>query len=255
MSSSVQVSPWAAEQFGDLAETVVRAVVESLEEAHEAGLRTQGASSARHNRPYGSMWPERYDVLVSKLRGERGVEILHPRGASYDLPVINGRVLFPFRHSDNLAKRPITQARIANPIPQQLATRLNVPTPRPPETLFDEPDEDDQVVAAPPAPPNLQIVYIAYVCNPQTQQVLHAWWGIPKAQDEQGHLDWDPEPLPLELLRPGVADKPSTVTGTAAQAFDSGEPPTPNLQPRPRIVDNPPTEPEPDEDTPVDGDE
>ncbi len=114
-----------------------------------------------------------------------GFEMIKPKGASYRLAVVNGRVLIPFRHATSMNK-PIGQAKLGSLIPRRIARDNGV---LPERTLFDEPDgitadakdaTDSPTageVAADARALNLTVAYIGYVANADSDEVQAVWWG------------------------------------------------------------------------------
>lgn len=250
-------SPWAVEHFGEHAADVTECVVEGLTRAQRAAWEVQVTADrggATTKRPYGSMWDSRYNSIVEQFRLTTlpNYESYRPQGASYHLAVVNRRVLIPFRHADNLRKK-ITEARVSNQIPRAEARRHGV---EPPPTLFDIHEEADitlaQAAAEGEIAEDLEVIYIAFVANASSDEVLAAWWGQPLSMEDDGRLHWTPEALDLstaasrasgsmggdELTVPG--------TGAAMRGFAEGEVPMLNLPPRTEPVDRPSSEAGPD---------
>jgi hypothetical protein len=51
---------------------------------------------------FGGAWPARFEELVKRLKHLAGVEVVRPAGAAFQLVVVNGQVLVPFRYADDL---------------------------------------------------------------------------------------------------------------------------------------------------------
>lgn len=237
MSADVVASNWAEGHFGAEAPTVIKRVVTALAIAQQAAWRVQesavkeGASNAR---AYGSMWETRYHCLVEQLSDLEGFRTYHPRGAPYKLVLLNGRLLIPFRHSTTLTE-PIGTAKLGNEVPMKVSRHFGV---QPSPTLFD--DYADEIEDA-AVPEHVAVIYIAYVANAGSDQLLRAWWGEAASLEEDGHLNWNPEELPVD-----AADlaSPLTLAGASADApgFDQGAEPGLDMALRPHRVEVPSAE-------------
>lgn len=268
--SSVAPSRWAVEHFGEHAAAATECVVNGLVRAQRAAWRVQRAAEAEGastKRPYGSMWDCRYNFVVEQFELTKlpGYEAYRPRGASYSLAVVNGRVLIPFRHATALGV-PISQARIQNQIPRAEARRWGV---EPSPSLFDDSAVPEgaacdptlaEAAAVAEAAEDLRVIYVGFVANAGSDEVLAAWWGEPTALEDDGSLVWTPEKLDLSIAT--ETDRGSTrsglaVPGTASTTpgFAQGEVPPLDVAPRGGQVDTPSAEAEPVTPEAEDGDE
>lgn len=263
MASSSKPSRWAVEQFGDTALDVAKYVIRGLMRGQRGARIVQAAARAEgatDNHPFGSMWNTRYQVIVDQfeLADLSGFEMIKPKGASYRLAVVNGRVLIPFRHATSMNK-PIGQAKLGSLIPRRIARDNGV---LPERTLFDEPDgittdakdaTDSPTVgevAADARALNLTVVYVGYVANADSDEVQAVWWGTPVSLKENGSMVWFPEPLDLSIAddyATRAADTGLRSAGTAADApgFAQGDEPDLKVTPRPREAELPASETEP----------
>jgi hypothetical protein len=253
---------WAVEQFGDSALDVAKYVIMGLRRGQRAARIVQAvaqAEGATHNHPFGSMWTTRYQVIVEQfdLADLPGFEVIKPKGASYRLAVINGRVLIPFRHASSTTK-PIGQAKLGSLIPRRIARESGV---LPERTLFDEPnglteDAKDSIesptvreVAADARALNLTVVYIGYVANADSDEVLAAWWGTPISLEDDGSMVWSPERLDLTVndytIRAEGIGLNTVSAAEEAPGFAQGAEPELKFTPRPRKAELPQSEPEP----------
>jgi hypothetical protein len=262
MASTGNPSEWAVEQFGDTALDVARYVIRGLMRGQRSARMVQAAARAEgatDNYAFGSMWNTRYQVIVDQfeLADLPGYDIIKPKGASYRLAVVNGRVLIPFRHATSINK-PIGQAKLASLIPRRIARDSGV---LPERTLFDEPDatpDADDVtdsptvgeVAADARALNLQVVYIGYVANADSDEVQAVWWGTPVSLEDDGSMVWFPERLDLSI----AADDTTSATDTGlrpvgipadAPGFAQGDEPALDFTPKPRTDELPASEVEP----------
>lgn len=207
MTGEITPSAWAVEQFGEHAAEVMRHVVTGLAQGQKAARLVQVAAEgagAKDKRPYGSMWATRYQLVVEQfdLASLPGYEPRKPKGASYSLAVVNGRVLIPFRHATSLTE-PISQAKLSTKIPQQVS-RDNGVDPAP--TLFDTPEtasaEEHPTVAEAAAAAHaekLTVIYVAYVASAASDEILAAWWGTPYSLEIDGTMLWEPEQLDMSI--------------------------------------------------------
>ncbi|MFJ1765350.1 hypothetical protein ACIOD2_33840 [Amycolatopsis sp. NPDC088138] len=252
------------EQFGDAALDVTTCVVRGLVRGQRSARAVQLAARAEgagDNYAYGSMWNARYKKVVDlfQLADLPGFEIIKPKGASYRLAVVNGRVLIPFRHSDSLGK-PIRQAKLGSLIPRRLSRESGV---LPENTLFDElggPPADAESVdespsvgeaAAEARSLGLTVVYIGYVANSDSDEVLAAWWGTPVSLEDDGSMTWFPEQLDLSVAVEDSAGAVGTglhVAGVSASTpgFAQGEEPRLAMDTRLRKDESPTSEVETD---------
>ncbi|MGV9568711.1 hypothetical protein ACWDRX_03415 [Streptomyces nigra] len=258
MAGEVTPSRWAVEQFGEHAADVMRHVATGLARGQKAARLVQVAAKgagAEDKRPYGSMWATRYRLVVSQfdLASLPGYEPHKPKGASYSLAVVNGRVLIPFRHATSL-KEPISCAKLSTKIPHKVS-RDNGVDPAP--TLFDtsgvtevEANPTVAEAAAAAKAEKLTVIYVAYVANADSDEILAAWWGTPHSLEDDGTMLWEPERLDMSLAT--TQDSSSSrqglhETGTAipAQGFAGGEVPSLDVTPRFEATTHPSAEQEP----------
>lgn len=258
MAGEVAPSRWAIEQFGEHAAEVMRRVATGLARGQQAARLVQvtaTAAGAEDKRPYGSMWATRYHQVVSQfdLASLPGYEPHKPKGASYSLAVVNGRVLIPFRHATSL-KEPISCAKLSTKIPRKVSRDNGVD--RAP-TLFDTPEATDAeanptVAEAAEAAKaeKLTVIYVAYVANADSDEILAAWWGTPHSLEDDGTMLWEPERLDMSIAttqNPSSShqDLPNAGTTIPAQGFAGGEVPSLDVRPRFEAITRPSAEHEP----------
>ncbi|MFG3071938.1 hypothetical protein [[Kitasatospora] papulosa] len=260
MAGELTPSQWAVEQFGDHATEVIRHVVKGLARGQLTAYEVQVAAKkagAKDKRAYGSMWATRYGQVVKQfeLAELPGYEARKPKGASYSLAVVNGRVLIPFRHADSLTE-PISRAKLSTKIPQQVSRDNGVGPAQPPPTLFDSESEaaDPSVAeaAAAASAEQLTVIYVAYAANADSDKVLAAWWGTPTSLEDDGAMAWDPEQLDMNIAtaKQDSSHSPDDLrdTGTAvplAQGFTAGDMPTLGVTHRSEDAKSPSAEQEP----------
>jgi hypothetical protein len=258
------ISAWALAHFGDDATVVRRGVVEALNQSQERAVLIQEMSGLGTKQPYGGMWPATYQALEEQLLSLPTAYKFRAPHASYNLVVVNDRLLLPFRYADNL-NVPVTQARLATKIGQALSAALSAVEP--PADLFSFLEDDGIVMDAAPASrelihldPATKIIYVPYVSHADAG-LVKAWWGEALMQAD-GRLSWlagQPEELPA-AQRPAAGGLKTTggplVPGPAgaAPAFDEGDLPVLDFPARPRAADAPTSEPQPRKPTANDGD-
>ncbi|WP_030593498.1 hypothetical protein [Streptomyces globisporus] len=268
MAGEVTPSRWAVEQFGENAAEVMRHVVTGLARGQKAARLVQVAAEnagAQDKRPYGSMWATRYQLVVSQfdLASLPGYKPHKPKGASYSLAVVDGRVLIPFRHATTLTE-PISRAKLSTKIPHQVS-RDNGVDPAP--TLFDTPEiagaEVGPTVAEAAAAANaekLAVIYVAYVANADSDEILAAWWGTPHSLEDDGTMLWEPERLDMGIATAQDSgssrrDLHDSSAAVPTQGWAGGEVPSLDVAPRVEPVKAPSAEQEPTTPETEDGNE
>jgi hypothetical protein len=270
MPGGVRPSRWAVQQFGEHAAEVMRHVVTGLVRGQRGARLVQATAEtagAADRRAYGSMWATRYSSVVEQfeLADLPGYQAHRPKGASYSLAVVNGRVLIPFRHATSL-KEPISHAKLSNTIPRRVSRDHGV---QPAPTLFDDasggveatmdPSVADAAAAA--RAEKLTVVYVAYVANADSDEVLGAWWGTPESLEDDGTMVWSPEKLDLSIATvqqtfiESSGDLHTAGTAAPTPGFAEGEIPVLNVTPRPETTELPSAETEPTPSEADDGDD
>ncbi|MCG7523653.1 hypothetical protein MHW47_04215 [Streptomyces sp. OfavH-34-F] len=264
MAGEFAPSQWADEQFGDDAAEVIRHVVKGLARGQQTAYEVQVAAQkagAVDKRAYGSMWATRYGQVVKQfeLAELPGYEARKPKGASYSLAVVNGRVLIPFRHADSLTE-PISRAKLSTKIPHQVSRDNGVGSARPPLTLFEgeaeatEPAAEPSVAeaAAAASAEQLTVIYVAYAANADSDKVLAAWWGTPTSLEDDGTMVWDPEPLDMSIAsaKHDSTHSRDDLRGSSrgvprAQGFSGGDVPGLGVTHRSEVAKSPSAEQEP----------
>lgn len=232
---------------------MMRHVVTGLARGQKAARLVQVAAEgagAADKRPYGSMWATRYQLVVSQfdLASLPGYEPHKPKGASYSLAVVNGRVLIPFRHATSL-NEPISRAKLSTKIPHKVS-RDNGVEPAP--TLFDalgapgeEADPTVAEAATAAAAEKLTVIYVAYVANAGSDEILAAWWGMPDSLEDDGTMLWKPERLDMSIAADSGSSHHDLHDAGAAiptQGWAGGEVPSLDVTPRGEPVQRPSAE-------------
>jgi hypothetical protein len=267
MAGEVVPSRFAIGQFDEHAAEVMRRVVTGLARGQRAARVVQVAAEQEgvtDKRPYGSTWAARYKLVVDQfeLPGLPSYQAYKPRGASYSLAVINGRVLIPFRHATSL-NVPISQAKLSTTIPRKVSRDNGVEAE---PTLFDAPhveattDPSVAEAAAAARAENLTVVYVAYVANADSDEVLAAWWGTPDSLEDDGTMRWTPERLDMNIATLQTSDQSrgdlhAVGTSTATLGFAEGELPPLVVTAHAETIQLPAAEPEPITPEAEDGDE
>ncbi|MFD8354644.1 hypothetical protein ACFV1X_37700 [Streptomyces coelicoflavus] len=268
MTGQVTPSRWAVEQFGEHAAEVMLHVVTGLARGQKAACLVQvaaEAAGAEDKRAYGSMWATRYHHVVSQsdLASLPGYEPHKPKGASYSLAVVDGRVLIPFRHATSL-KEPISRAKLSTKIPHQVSRDNGV---HPAPTLFDAPDTSEAEAsptvaeaAAAARAEKLTVVYVAYVANADSDEILTAWWGTPHSLEDDGTMLWEPERLDMNIANAQDSGSPrhdlhDAGVAIPTQGWAGGEVPSLDVAPRAEPIKRPSAEQEPTTPKTEDGNE
>jgi hypothetical protein len=268
MAVGLTPSRWAVEQFDDDAAKVMRNVITGLARGQRAARLVQVSAEkagAEDKRAYGSMWATRYKSVVDQfeLADLPGYQAHKPKGASYSLAVINGRVLIPFRHATSL-KEPISRAKLSNKIPHKVSRESGV---EPAPTLFDVPRSDEGATdpsvaeaAAAAKAEKLTVIYVAYVANADSDEVVAAWWGTPDSLEDDGTMLWSPERLDMSIATAQTSgespvDHHKVGADVATPGFAEGDVPALGVIPRTETANHPSAEPEPTTTEAEDGDE
>jgi hypothetical protein len=94
-------SSWAVERLGShLAAELWTRVPLAVTAAVARALDTHEASRMQTAHAFGSAWPLYFEELVSHLRPIEGSYLMRPPHAFYQLVVVGGHVLYPWRYAD-----------------------------------------------------------------------------------------------------------------------------------------------------------
>lgn len=219
---------WSIETFGAPGVYIRNLVPQLVREEHTASADAQDASGHRSKSVYGEFWRgilERFEVF-GKLPG---ATLIRPGRAPYNIPVINGVALFPWRYGrsrdGDLATTPFvtSEARTAM-LDLRVATQpeLNLGVPRP--ELTEEEQQLAEVVEAAMADAEVSSRKLVVVAISSSVIALHdITWGDVTLNDD-GYLVYGFSES-LTSLKPS---KPFSVPDKG-KTFTSGELPTREL--------------------------
>lgn len=92
------VPQWLLDKFGSSTADVLQLTQEAVVAGHERARNAQEASGLRQLNPYGNTsWLVVFEEFVLALGNLPGASVLRPKGASYELVVVNGTALCPVR--------------------------------------------------------------------------------------------------------------------------------------------------------------
>lgn len=233
MPQEPPVTPWARQHFGDDAFTVRQKLANALGQAQSRAVMVQQWSGLDTKEPYGGMWPKTYQEIETQLGDLPTAQRFKPPRVHYNLMVINGRLLLPFRHADNLGV-PIKEARLKTKVAQELSVMLAAaPAAADLFSLFEQGGDigETPILMRPELinlDPRTKIIFVPYVSHAHAG-LIKAWWGEAR-MDERGFLTWgpDPEELPPAQMLPASgtnsdATGPLTFGGPGGKRFDEGE--------------------------------
>ncbi|MGV9232399.1 hypothetical protein ACWEQW_12415 [Streptomyces nigra] len=106
----------------------------------------------------------------------------------------------------------------------------------------------------------LTVIYVAYVANADSDEILAAWWGTPYSLEDDGTMRWEPERLDMSIATAQDSSRSRGELHDAAaaiptQGFAGGEVPPLNVTPRFEVTKRPSAEQEPTNPESEDGDE
>lgn len=248
-------SAWARERFGDAAEDLLREIPAALLAAHRRAYDSYVGLGVQTKEAYGLIWKVQHEELVARLRGLEGARVFKPRGARYELVMIDNVVLYPWRYADgNLTPLEYAQMKLSD-IRRTLLS------------LTDDTEADEQLPLDSAATPDeeleaereqareetrqllagLRVVLIAYASNPHSG-ILSTEWGDPAGADENGRVNWlHHESLPVLAGEEGgqqgggeVGGSPAPIrpvapaggNGSAGRRFDDAPMAEPLLAPK-----------------------
>jgi hypothetical protein len=227
VTTEIGPSRWAIGRFGEHTEALWKLVPAAMGAAVERQMDAHAASRLSTLQAFGGAWPARYEELVERLKGLDGVEVVRPAGAAFQLAVVNGQVLVPFRYADDLStshREPRATKRLNKSV-RELLTEYGTATEWVTDELFPITD------AAPVPEAKLLrelrpggIVLVFFAANAKAG-LLSLGWGEATVVDG-GQLGWGfTEMLPLPKPRPPVGGRPAPVHGPRVAASGGSPPP------------------------------
>lgn len=217
---------WAIETFGASGVSIRNQVPQLVREEHTASADAQEASGHRSRGVYGEFWRgilEKFEEF-GKLPG---ATLIRPGQAPYNIPVINGVALFPWRYSrsrssDLATARFVTsEARAAMFDLRNVATQaeLNLGLPRP--ELTPEEQQLAEIVQAAMNDAQVTSGKLVVVAISSSELALHDMiWGEVTLNDD-GSLEWGFQESLMGIKPTGLFAVPDE-----NRTFTSGEPPT-----------------------------
>ncbi|SCL21233.1 hypothetical protein GA0070616_2243 [Micromonospora nigra] len=224
-------SHWAQQNFGPQATDVQHRLVDALVQSQGRAVLIQQMSGLDTKQPYGGMWPKVHQEVELQLSKVPGAQRFRPPRACYNLMVVNGRLLLPFRHADSLSV-PASKARLTTKVARELSAMLAAAAPAADLfSLFSPEDLSETPVLKRPEliylAPQTKVIYVPYVSHAHSG-LLKAWWGE-AMMEADGTLAWrqDPEELPvshalLSFRRSGPINVPVSQPA-ATPRFNEGD--------------------------------
>lgn len=213
---------WELDRFGRAADELRDRIPAALQAAHSRARAAYIGAALSSNDAYGGpLWLIQHEELVAHTAGLG--KVIRPPRSRYELRVVNGVVLYPWRYASD--RTALEEAQLRKPVSgvrRSLFDALASDVPAPLPTLFD--DQFDEAAEVPPVadefdPQYARLVLVAYASNPQSG-ILAIRWGEADLLDD-GRLRWGPHyPLPLQ---PPQAD--------AGRVAGTGSGPTPPIRP------------------------
>lgn len=194
---------WVTETMSEAASDLRDAVLFAIPRAHEDALAAQAASGTRKRDPYGhTMKNRQHERLVEAGRLIDGIEVIHPRGASFDLLQVcrTKSVLFPWRYATSSRVKRVDARMRTSGFRRDL---LSIGESTAQLTLDHaglSDDELDAQLAEQDAVMNelrkfAPVVTVGYASNPTG--LLDLGWGVAELLDDSGAVAWrNWEPLP-----------------------------------------------------------
>lgn len=231
---------WLIESLGRDAPDIARTFSICLSAADLRARNAQDVSGLRQRNPYGStLWLAVYEEFASVLGPVEGAHFFQPRFASYRLVVLNGTLIYPFRHHSDLSV-PLEDARLKlTPLRRDLLDHDNRLTV---EQTFDftalAEDGDNQWLTSgliSEAEDFDRILFIPFASNAEAGMLAAAIGMGPILGD--GSVAWRHFARLDDSLYRGVPQL--VVPAIELPRFDSSELPVPLLKTRTEQVDAP----------------
>lgn len=247
---------WSRQILGEDGPYVQSVLPRVLVATHNRYVAMQTALDLGNATPYGLMWLGVPKALVDEFAGVAGVQIYRPFRASYQLPVINGVPLIPWRYAKD-TKTDIKKVPFGAPVSETRKSVFNT-LDLPAELPLGEEGLGEAVVAelSPEQRQELDaygenirelaaahelVAVLAYASNPHA--LHHAHFGYAKLRDD-GMLQGE-HCEQLELSSAGMSAQRRVTSTDTRPAFDAGPVQTPSLRLRAPLEGTPPSEPTP----------
>jgi hypothetical protein len=184
---------------------------------------------------FGGAWPARFEELVDRLNGLDGVEVVRPAGAAFELVVVNGQLLVPFRYADDLGtshRDPRATRRLNKSVRELLAEYGTAPKWVTDELFaISDADRPEAKLLGDLRPDGMVMVFFA--ANAKAG-LLSLGWGEATVV-AGGDLDWVfTEMLPLPKPSSPARGRPIPVNGPRLAA--SGGSPLPRFDDAPMVA-------------------
>ncbi|MCP2169425.1 hypothetical protein [Goodfellowiella coeruleoviolacea] len=207
MALAIPASTWARRTFGAAADDLGQAVPAALDRAHQLARAAHDIAAMTNLRTYGTtLWAKQYDELFAAISALGEARMAQLQG--YALVVFGRHAFFPLRYTDRVDV-PVTRARLPQPVSPQRAQLYgahapSVADPQPPLPGWDDPVPADRPRPLPELGADIQLITIAYACNPEAGLLRVEWGEADHVGD--GALRWGHhEPLPLPSAEPELA--------------------------------------------------
>lgn len=206
------VPNWASDAMGEAVTELRSVVLTAIPRAHQDAVAAQAASGTPKRDPYGHTIKNRqHECLVEAGGTLAGVEVFHPRGASFDLLRVSstGALLFPWRYATSGR---VTRADAKMRTSGFRRELLSAGEPIDQLTLEHAALSDDELEAHLAEQEAVvqelrrygTVVTIGYASNPSG--LLDLGWGVVELLDEKGSVDWPHwESLPWRSSSSGAA--------------------------------------------------
>ncbi len=202
----MSLATWITDALGESATELRSAVLLAIPQAHEDAVAAQAASGTRKQDPYGhTMKNRQHECLVNAGRSVDGVEVIHPRGASFELLRVSATrtVLFPWRYATSTRVARVDNAKMRTSGFRRDLLSTGEPTGQ--LTLEHAGLSDDELEAELAEQEAVveelrrytTVVTVGYASNPTG--LLDLGWGVVELSDDKGSVDWPHwEPLPWQ---------------------------------------------------------
>lgn len=228
---------WLIDLLGPSAADALQLIPEALQAAHQRASNTQEVSGLRQQYAYGSTsWIVVCEELVAALGSLPGARRFRPKGATYELVVLNGTAICPCRVSRNgerLERAQLKATRVRRAL-SSLHQRTTADVTLDLAAIdYDEDQLFDPAVVIPKGSAS-RVVFVPFDVDPKIG-LLAAGIGEGLMRPD-GSVTWSEfHELRLDQYRAG----PQPLPATDEMRFDNASMPEPPLSPRAQPVENP----------------